>query len=133
MQLLSRVLQAVLEVALPILVSAAATWMVGKAREVFKKMKDEKPETYYILSEIVSKSVTAAEQIYKGHGLGEKKKKYVLDLIENYLKDRGLDIDVNIIDAYIESEVSRMNLSLYDKYPSENEAPNVNVQTTVQE
>ena len=85
MQLLSKVLQAVLEVALPILVSAAATWMVGKAREVFQKLKEEKPETYIILSEIVSRAVDAAEQIYKGKGRGEEKKRYVLNLIDKYL------------------------------------------------
>ena len=133
MQLLSKVLQAVLEVALPILVSAAATWMVGKAREVFQKLKEEKPETYIILSEIVSRAVDAAEQIYKGKGRGEEKKRYVLNLIDKYLLERGIAIDSNIIMSYIEAEVYKMNLYTPKAEQFQLEVPNGEVPATIQE
>ena len=118
MSLLSKILQAVLEVALPILVSAAAAWAVGKAKEIFRKLKDENPDTYYVLSMIVEKAVDAAEQIYTGGGRGQEKKEYVINLIENYFRLRGIELDVHIIDAYIEAEVYRMNL--FKKEEAEN-------------
>ena len=130
MTLLNKILQAVLEVALPILVSAAATWAVGKAREVFQRLKEDKPETYYILREIVERAVVSAEQIYQGAGRGEEKKEYVLNLIENYLKSRGIVIDAHMINAYIEAEVRKQNLELqFEKIEAEYD----NVQTALPE
>ena len=53
MELLSKVLQAILEATLPILAAALAAWAVGKAREVFRKLKDKNPELYEILKECI--------------------------------------------------------------------------------
>jgi hypothetical protein len=52
----------------------------------------------------VSIAVSAAEQIYKGTGLGREKKKYVM----NWLKCRGIVVDVDRLDAMIESAVHDM-------------------------
>ena len=50
-------------------------------------------------------AVTAAEQIYTGTGLGKEKKEYVL----NWLAMHGIAVDVERIDAMIESAVYAMN------------------------
>lgn len=53
------------------------------------------------INEWVRIAVTCAEQIYKGQGRGEEKKKYVLNWLENY----GIILDEDAIDAMIESAV----------------------------
>lgn len=50
-------------------------------------------------------AVQAAEQIYIGTGLGEKKKEHVL----NFLKEKGYTIDPDKIDNLIESAVFELN------------------------
>ena len=49
----------------------------------------------------VTIAVSAAEQIYNESGMGEKKKQYVLD----FLEDKGLTVDINSVDAMIEAAV----------------------------
>lgn len=52
-------------------------------------------------------AVDAAEQIYRESGMGEMKKQYVLD----FLEDKGFTADPNSIDAMIEAAVLSLNLS----------------------
>ena len=49
----------------------------------------------------VTIAVEAAEQIYRESGMGAKKKAYVLD----FLSKKGITLDVDSIDAMIESAV----------------------------
>lgn len=46
-------------------------------------------------------AVSAAEQIFKGSGRGEEKKQYVIA----WLKERGVTVDENELDALIEAAV----------------------------
>lgn len=46
-------------------------------------------------------AVSAAEQIYTGSGRGEEKKEYVL----NWLREHGVTVDAEKLDAMIESAV----------------------------
>lgn len=50
-------------------------------------------------------AVAAAEQIYKGSGRGEDKKKYVLD----FLAQSGFTIDMDCVNAAIEAAVKQLN------------------------
>lgn len=50
-------------------------------------------------------AVAAAEQIYKGSGRGDEKKQYVL----NWLKEHGITVDEQAIDAMIEAAVYELN------------------------
>ena len=109
-EVLSNVLQAVLEAALPILVSAAAAWVIGKVVELVRKLKDTNPELYEILKVIAERAVSAAEQIW-GDQHGEEKKAYALNVVEKYLTAKGITLDLDIIDGYIEAAVGDMNLS----------------------
>ena len=49
-------------------------------------------------------AVNAAEQIYKEHGRGEEKKRAVRD----FLNKMGFDVDLEAVDAMIESEVKKL-------------------------
>ena len=109
MELVNKILQIILETALPILVASGAGWMVGKCIEIFKKVRDKNPELYEILVVVSRKAVEAAEQIFGG-GKGEEKKKYAITIIEKYLAAKGIHLDVDVIIAYIESAVKDMKL-----------------------
>ena len=56
--------------------------------------------------EWVGIAVRAAEQIYNESGMGEKKKQYVLD----FLEDKGFTLDPNSINAMIEAVVKELNI-----------------------
>jgi hypothetical protein len=49
--------------------------------------------------------VAAAEQLYKGQGRGEEKKKYVLE----FLASMGFTVDEEAINAAIEAAVNQLN------------------------
>ena len=53
-------------------------------------------------------AVAAAEQIFAGSGRGEEKKEYVVQ----WLKDRGITVDAEKIDAMIEAAVYELNQGL---------------------
>ena len=108
MVIISKILQAVLEIALPILVASAAGWTIGKCIEIFKKVKDKNPELYEILVVVSRKAVEAAEQIFGG-GKGKEKLEYAKKVITKYLAAKGIVLDLDIIIAYIESAVKEMN------------------------
>jgi LL-H family phage holin len=107
MEIVSKILQAVLEIALPILVASGAGWMIGKCIEIFKKVRDKNPELYEIMVVISRKAVEAAEQIFGG-GKGEEKKEYAKAVIKKYLAAKGIHLDLDIIEAYIESAVKEL-------------------------
>lgn len=65
------------------------------------KLTAEQEKTILALVKI---AVSAAEQIYKEHGSGKKKKEYVL----KWLADRGIKVDTEKLDALIESEVYKI-------------------------
>lgn len=108
MELFSKILQAVLQAALPILAVALASWVTGKAIEIFKKLKDKNPELYEIMKVVCREAVTAAEQVYGG-GEGQQKLKYAINFVEKYLSAKGITLDIDIILGYIEAAVKDMN------------------------
>lgn len=57
------------------------------------------------LLEWVKIGVAAAEQLYKGQGRGEEKKKYVLE----FLASMGFTVDEEAINAAIEAAVNQLN------------------------
>ena len=59
------------------------------------------------IQSLVTIAVTAAEQIFRGTGLGAKKKAYVLQ----WLQDHGVTVNLDKLDAMIESAVHELNVS----------------------
>lgn len=108
MELVSKVLQAILEASLPILAAALAAWAMEKAIEMFRKLKDKNSELYEICKVVCREAVTAAEQVY-GSGEGKKKLDYAINFVEKYLAAKGIKLDIDIILGYIEAAVKDMN------------------------
>lgn len=52
--------------------------------------------------------VKAAEMLFKESGMGEKKKEYVIE----FLKSKGYDLDMDALEAVIESAVLEMKEAL---------------------
>ena len=108
MELANKLLQTFLEVAMPIIVSAAATWMISKWVEIFKKLSKKNPDVAAYLMEICNTAVRAAEQIFGGEK-GKEKKAYAMKLVEAYLSQIGIKLNLETIDAAIEAAVLEMN------------------------
>lgn len=75
------------------------------------------------LLEWVKIGVAAAEQLYKGQGRGEEKKKYVLE----FLASMGFTVDEEAVNAAIEAAVNQLNLQRRHKDMSENKKPALNM------
>ena len=78
-----------------LLAAVVSTFLVPWIKGKVEAQKLEK------IMDWVTIAVSAAEQIYKESGIGEKKKQYVLD----FLEDKGLTVDINSVDAMIEAAV----------------------------
>ena len=78
-----------------LLAAVVSTFLVPWIKEKVEAQKLEK------IMDWVTIAVSAAEQIYNESGMGEKKKQYVLD----FLEDKGLTVDINSVDAMIEAAV----------------------------
>lgn len=74
-------------------------------RYLKQKLTAEQLDT---LKAVVKTGVYGAEQLFQGTGLGEQKKEYVLNL----LKEKGYDIDLEVVNAAIEAEVKALKLAL---------------------
>lgn len=64
-----------------------------------------------IIRNVVSIVVQSAEQIYEKAD-GEKKKEYALEIAQKELDKRGVNIDLDVLSAYIESEVLILHKTL---------------------
>lgn len=113
MELISKILQAVLEAALPVLFTALAAWLIAKTAELCRKMKEKNPEVYESLYKIAAVAVHSAEQLI-GSKKGREKKEYAKAVITKYLKARGISLDLDLIEAAIESAVYNMNNYHYE-------------------
>ena len=85
-----------------ILASIVSVFVVRYLRS---KLSSEQME---LLSAAVNTAVYGAEQIFKGTGLGQKKKEYVV----NYLRENGYDVDTEAVNAAIEAAVIKMKNEL---------------------
>lgn len=83
------------EALIALILAIITTFVVPWLKEKYDAQKLAKIQTW------VKTAVQAAEMIYSGTGLGEKKKAYVT----KFLADRGITIDAEAIDAMIESAV----------------------------
>lgn len=127
MNLISKILQAVLEAALPVLAASLAAWLLAKTAEIFRKLKEKNPDVYASLYNIANVAVHSAEQLI-GSKKGREKKEYAKNIIEKYLDSRGIHLDLDLIEAAIESAVYNMNSYHYEIVEDngflQNEVPN---------
>jgi LL-H family phage holin len=106
--ILKWVLSAIVQIFLPILVVALASWASSKAIAAYKNMRETNPEMYSVVKTVAVNAVQAAEQIFGGEH-GAEKKEYAKSVVEKFLSSYGLNIDLDLIDMYIESAVCELN------------------------
>ena len=99
-QVLGDVVTQILRVVLPFLIILVLKWIL----ELGAQLKEEKPELEALLDYSARMAVYAAEQIY-GAGQGNEKKAYAIDCVQNYLCERGVNVNIAIIAEAIESAV----------------------------
>jgi len=97
--------QAMLIIAIPILVAADFTWMKQKAVEIKQNLSKEQ---LAMIEKGVNIAVRAAEQAGFSGLLksGSEKKQYAIDAVQIYLDRAGVPIDIEEISTLIESEVN---------------------------
>jgi len=93
--------------AFQVLVQAIFVGLAGQVSAwMYKTYQLKKSElstsNQYLLELIVSRAVSAAEQLYAD---GDAKKTYAIDIVEKQLETIGLKLDIDVIVSAIEAEV----------------------------
>jgi len=101
---LSAVLQKLLEYFLPILVVALVGFLAAKIKYWLAEAKSWNPKITSLLEQAAVFAVMAAEQAGAAK-LIKDKKVYAFDIAERWLELRGVHIDLDLIDAAIEAAV----------------------------
>lgn len=99
---LGDVMTQALRIILPFLAAVIIKWAV----ELYQQIKANRPDIASILAYFAEQAVFASEQIY-GSGHGETKKEYAMQIVQGWLDELGLRIDVKMISDAIEAEVYR--------------------------
>lgn len=102
----SKVLEGVLLAFAPVLAAMITAWLLAKVRSAWAEFKQNQAVPAFVLEEVISIVVNAAEQM-KLQGFIEDKKEYALQTAEAWLKARGFVIDLEFIEAAIESAVRK--------------------------
>lgn len=89
-----------LRILLPVCIALVLKW----AGDLWVKIKTTRPDIATILSYAVDIAVRAAEQVY-GSGHGESKKEYAVAIVDRYLREHNLKLDVQVIADAIEAQV----------------------------
>jgi hypothetical protein len=101
MEYISKLLQNLLLAILPILAAQGVAILIA----VYKSKRAEMTERQqWILDNAVRVAVVAAEQLYKA-GNGDEKKAYALQVAENWIAEKGLTVDLHLLEAQIEAAV----------------------------
>jgi hypothetical protein len=90
----------VLRVLVPVLLALVIKWGI----EIWRTIKGDRPEWVPIMEYAAEMAVLAAEQIF-GKGHGEEKKKYAVETIQRLLDEKGICVDLHVIEDAIEAEV----------------------------
>ncbi len=102
-------IEAILRIAIEVLLPVLLAYLANLAHNKILEIKAQKQTKEIELAKtIVQRLVHAAEQLgITGalKDLGEEKKRYVLDMAKAELARRGIEIDVDTLDALIEAEV----------------------------
>lgn len=100
MEIVSNILQIVLDYLLPLAVASLVVF-IGKK---FKPYLEDKTT-----QNVINILVNAAEQLYES-GHGDEKLNYVIQKAEEWLKRYNITLDIDRLRALIEAEVLRVNL-----------------------
>lgn len=91
---------AMLKVLLPVCVALVLKW----GAELWLKIKESRPDLAQILSYAARTAVFAAEQMI-GSGHGAEKREYAIEFMQNYLSERGISVNIDVVIGAVESAV----------------------------
>lgn len=89
-----------LRVLIPVCVALIVKWAI----QLYQQIKKDQPDFAQVLQTAVNQAVIAAEQMM-GTEEGQKKKEYAIASVQDFLAQKGLIIDVGVIEDAIEATV----------------------------
>ena len=89
-----------LRVVIPVCVALVAKWAI----QVYQEIKKNQPDFAQVLQTAVNTAVIAAEQMMETEE-GQQKKEYAIRSVQDYLAQKGMIIDVSVIEDAIEATV----------------------------
>lgn len=98
--LLGELMTQFLRVLIPVLVALIVKWAI----QVYQEIKKSQPDFAQVLQTAVNIAVMSAEQMMQTEE-GQKKKEYAIASVQDYLAQKGMVIDVSVIEDAIEATV----------------------------
>lgn len=89
-----------LRVLIPVLVALIVKWAI----QLYHEIKKDQPDFAQVLQTAVNIAVMSAEQMMQTEE-GQKKKQYAIASVQDYLAQKGMVIDVSVIEDAIEATV----------------------------
>lgn len=108
-----------LRVIIPVCVALVLKWAI----ELYHRIKAEQPEWVPVLEYAAEVAVLAAEQIF-GSGKGAEKKAYAIQVIQDILAEKGIPLNISVIEDAIEAEVYKWLHHEDEKPETSNADPN---------
>ena len=108
---LAKFAQSCLDIALPILVTAAIGGVIVQAKIAWSNFKQSQPTVADWLEKAASFAVPAAEQAGIGaklKGLAFDKKDYAIEIGQKWLEAYGVNVDLSLIEAANEKAVAQL-------------------------
>lgn len=90
----------VLRVLIPVLVALIVKWAI----QLYQQIKESQPDIAKVLQTAVNTAVIATEQVMQT-AEGQEKKEYAIESVQRFLAEKGIAIDVSIIEDAIEATV----------------------------
>lgn len=90
----------ILRVLIPVLVALIVKWAI----QLYQEIKKDQPDFAQVLQTAVNIAVMSAEQMMQTEE-GQKKKEYAIASVQDYLAQKGMVIDVSVIEDAIEATV----------------------------
>lgn len=99
-EILGELMTQLLRVLIPVLVALIAKWAI----QLYEEIKKNQPDFGQVLQTAVNIAVMSAEQMLQTED-GRKKKEYAIASVQDYLAQKGMMIDVGVIEDAIEATV----------------------------
>ena len=119
--LLGELMTQLLRVLIPVFVALIAKWAI----QLYEEIKKNQPDFALVLQTAVNQAVIAAEQMMQTED-GQRKKQYAIASVQDYLAQKGMIIDVSVIEDAIEATVyslHRENFFLTKEQREQEEPP----------
>lgn len=117
-----------LRVIIPVCVCLVIKWSI----QLYEVIRQNQPDLAKVLQVAVNNAVVAAEQLLYTEE-GRKKKEYAIASAQDYLAQKGMAVDVGVIEDAIEAAVytmhregfflSKEQIAAHQEYPTEVQTP----------